>query len=148
MLCCAAKAHAWQTLGSPEDPALWADGRAWLHNPDPAADPRLSRAMGLLSLQCDKGRPVAFINHNFEVAADRVKVSLQVDNGPAVEQTWLADSAIANRPPEPRAFARTLLGHQSLTVTLTWPGAPPTSTDFPIAGLDAALAPLRRACAW
>ena len=149
LLTVALPARAWERLGDTREPALWTTGDSWLLNPDPNAEPLLRRGKALLSIQCGDGKPLAFLNHNFEVAADMADVSLQLDDGQVIEETWTADAAdIVNRPPDPRAFVTRLLGHQRLRLVVTWPGAAPTATTFSVAGLDQAMLPLRAQCGW
>ena len=137
----------WDLVGD-IDPALWSHSRSALPNPDPNANPLLRQAPALLSVQCQDGRRLAFVNHNFEVEAGSATVSTSLDDGPATTETWSADTDIALRPPDVIVFVARLRGHQRLRMTVTWPGAAPTSTEFDVTGIEAALKPLHAACGW
>ncbi|WP_174293377.1 hypothetical protein [Sphingomonas bacterium] len=115
-----AAAHAWDYIGG-SDPALWSHSLTRLDNPDPHANPLLRRASALLSLQCQDGHKLAFVNHNFPVTAKSAIISTSLDGGPVVAETWTADTDIALQPPDVTAFAARLQGHQILTMSVTWP---------------------------
>lgn len=140
-------AQAWDLVPG-HDPALWSQSRTMLVNPDPHVIPQLRQLHSALSVQCQKGRRLAFVNHNFEVEAKAAVVSTSLDNGSATTELWRDDTGIALEPADPVRFVRRLRGHRSMRMTVTWPGAVPTSTEFDVAGLEKALMPLHRACGW
>jgi hypothetical protein len=136
---------SWEVI----DDALWARSASWIDNPYPDPElPFLKQALVLLSIQCDQGKPTVFINHNFEVDADAVEVRYQIDGSEVHMEHWAADTSISNVPPDPVRFVRALLGRNTLRITFIWPGARGTSTVFQIAGLETAIKPMRKHCAW
>ena len=139
--------QAWELVAG-RDPALWSTSLTMLVNPDPNVIQALRHAPALLSLQCDAGRKVVFVNHNFEVAAKSAIVSTSIDGGPTVTEPWRADTSISLEPADMVGFVKRLRGHRDLQMTVLWPGAEPTSTRFDISGLEEALKPLHLACAW
>jgi hypothetical protein len=106
-----------------------------------------AQGLPLLSIQCVDGRPEFFINLNIEVLTGSVAVTYRLDEGAAVHATWKSEG-IAMAPDDKTAFVHSLVGKRKLSLTITFPGAEPTSTAFEIAGLDDALQALRPHCAW
>lgn len=128
--------------------ALWLEADQRILNPQPV-DKYSVRALPLLSIQCESGQPDFFINLNFEAKIGPVDVSYSLDGAPPAAATWrVRDSAVSIAPDDKVDFVRALLGKRRLDLTLTFPGAEPTSTSFEIAGIDAALDKLRPSCSW
>jgi hypothetical protein len=126
--------------------ALWLQGDRRVKNPAPA-NAYNAQGLPLLSIQCVEGRPEFFINLNFEVPSGVVAVASRLDQGADIGGTWNSEG-IAIAPDNQVAFVRSLLGKRELSLTLTFPGAEPTSTVFQIAGIDTALQALRPHCSW
>lgn len=119
-----------------------------LVNPDPNAIPLLRRAPAALSLQCHNGGKLVFLNHNVEVAAKSAIVSTTLDGDSTVTEAWNADTTISLEPPDAVRFVTRLRGHRTLRMTVAWPGAGPTTTEFDISGVEEALQPLHSARGW
>jgi len=126
--------------------ALWLHSDIRLDNPAPTGRYD-ARALPLLSIQCVEGQSKFFINLNFEVPEGAVAVTYRFDDGVAVDASWTS-GAITVAPSDRLAFVRSMLGKQKLFLTITFPGAKPTSTVFEIARLDTALQALRPHCSW
>jgi type VI secretion system protein VasI len=122
---------------------------------DPVPGPEGRTSTGILMISCREGNTDVFLNFGEQTMAQRAAsamVTTRVDNNRA--------RRIAMRPSRDRKalglwsgrraipFARDMLGASRLFVRALPPDEAAVDMEFEIAGLDAAIKPLRDACEW
>jgi len=106
----------------------------------------------VLVVRCENKITAVIFNFARFIEQSRAEIALRIDDGEVVAASlkmsasgkafgfWQGDEAIP--------FVKGLLGGKRLLVEVTPFGARPVLAEFPVEGLDEAVAPLRKACAW
>ena len=105
-----------------------------------------------LALRCEDNNTAVIFSFARFIEQSRAEAALRIDDGAVLTASlkmsdsgkafgfWNGDEAIP--------FLKRLLGGKRLLVQVTPFGARPVLAEFPIIGLDEAVAPLRKACGW
>lgn len=106
----------------------------------------------VLVVRCQDRNTAVIFNFRRFIEQSRAEAALRIDDG-AVMGVSLKMSASGKafgywRGEEAVPFVKRLLGGKRLLVQVTPFGANPVLAEFPVEGLDAAVAPLRKACGW
>jgi type VI secretion system protein VasI len=106
----------------------------------------------VLVVRCENNSTAVIFNFARFIEQSRAEIALRIDDGEVVAASlkmsasgkafgfWRGDRAIP--------FVKRLLGGKRLLVEVTPFGARPVLAEFPVEGLDKAVAPLRKACGW
>lgn len=106
----------------------------------------------VLVVRCQDNNTAVIFNFARFIEQSRAEAALRIDDG-AVMGASLKMSASGKafgfwQGEEAIPFVKRLLGGKRLLVEVTPFGARPVLAEFPIAGLDQAVPPLREACGW
>lgn len=106
----------------------------------------------VMVVRCEDKNTAVIFNFARFIEQSRAEAAMRIDDG-AVSAASLKMSASGKafgfwRGDEAIPFIKRLLGAKRLLVQVTPFGAGPVLAEFPIAGLDEALPPLRQACGW
>jgi type VI secretion system protein VasI len=106
----------------------------------------------VLVVRCENNSTAVIFNFGRFIEQSRAEAALRIDDGVVMAASlkmsasgkafgfWQGDEAIP--------FIKRLLGGKRLLVQVTPFGAGPVLAEFPVEGLDSAVAPLRSACGW
>lgn len=121
---------------------------------DSAVEGWLARETPWLYIRCQSGETevVVDVGMNSSVEAGRFNqhtVQVRLDDSPAREVvTNESTDGESLFFPNGLSFAQEMLGHERMLFGFVPFNADPQSTTVDIAGIDAAIAPLREACGW
>ena len=106
----------------------------------------------VLVVRCQDNNTAVIFNFARFIEQSRAEAALRIDDG-AVMAASLKMSASGKafgywQGEEAIPFVKRLLGGKRLLVEVAPFGARPVLAEFPVAGLDMAVAPLRQACGW
>lgn len=105
-----------------------------------------------LALRCENNNTAVIFSFARFIEQSRAEATLRIDDGGLLKASLkMSGSGKAFgfwRGSEAVPFLKRLLGAKRLLVQVTPFGARPVVAEFPIAGLDEAIAPLRKACGW
>ena len=104
----------------------------------------------VLKLRCMDSETAVAIDWENYVGNDSVPVTFGLDGGSQARADWSVsvNGMATSYPGKAAALARSLLGARQLDVKVTPYGGHQISARFDLAGLAAAIAPLRAACHW
>lgn len=120
---------------------------------DAASATSILRAEGstriALVVRCQSPITDVFISWS-DYLADNDRVTLRLDDEEPVERSWpmSTDSTATFYPGNGDTFAKTLLEHEVMVARVTPYNSGPVTATFTLAGIEAALAPVREACGW
>jgi hypothetical protein len=98
------------------------------------------------SITCVRGQaPTVKVKTNESFHKGRVPVLLMLDNGPQLQETWLADGHDL-APADPIGLIKKAKRHQSLRISLATAGEPHVEAEFPLANLEDHIAPISGLC--